>query len=45
MSQPRYDSNSMLNRELSFVEVVKMRQNLKCWKACGFDKIPNDILK
>ncbi len=45
MSQPRYDSNSMLNRELSFDEVVKMTQNLKCRKACGFVKIPNEVLK
>ncbi len=33
----------MLNRELSFEEVVKMTQNLKCWKACGFDQIPNEV--
>ncbi len=41
MSQVRYDNNTMLNRELIFDEVVKMTQNLKCRKACGFDNIPN----
>ncbi len=45
MSQLRYNNNSMSNRELSFEKFIKITHNLKCWKACGFDKILNEVLK
>ena len=45
MSQPGYDSNVMLNMDISFDEVEKMTRHLKNNKACGFDKIPNEVLK
>jgi hypothetical protein len=45
MSHPGYDSNEMLNKDLSFDEIEKMTKYLKTGKSCGFDKIPNEVLK
>jgi len=45
MVQPNYENNGMLNTDISFDEVEKMTRNLKYRKACGFDKIPNEVLK
>ena len=45
MNQSTYVSNALLNRDISFDEVEKMTQRLKNNKACGFDSIPNEVLK
>ena len=45
MSQPDYISNDFLNGNISLEEVEKVLNRLKNNKACGFDCIPNEVLK
>ena len=39
------DNDNMLNCDITLEEVEKMTRKLKCKKACGFDLIPNEVLK
>ncbi len=45
MLQPGYIVNAHINGDITFDEVDKMINRLKANKACGFDSIPNEVLK
>ena len=42
MSSPQYQSNRMLNDDISFDEVQKITNRLKNNKSSGIDKVPNE---
>ena len=45
MKDPLFTSSDMLNRNISEKEVLDVISRLKCKKAIGHDKIPNEVLK
>ena len=45
MQKSSHKSNSMLNREIDYDEVLKCARKLKVQKAVGIDSIPNELLK
>ena len=45
MLKETYVMNEELNSEISYNELEKCLRNLKTRKACGVDKIPNEVLK
>ena len=45
MSSRQYESNRMLNDDISFDEVQKITNRLKNNKSSGIDKVPNEVMK
>ncbi len=45
MSNENYVHNTALNEPISYDEIEKVVLKLKAKKACGIDKIPNEVIK